>query len=397
MFNPFVPSFTRDPYPAYAALRAEEPVHYSAALQLWVVTGYAACEQILRDPGTFSSDPFKATGPLARQLAGQRRSFPLGETPSVLSSDPPAHTRLRGIVSRALTPRVAEELRPRIEEITQSLLDEAGPGPFDVVTGLAQPLPIIVIAELLGVPPADRELFKQWSVPIAATTNVINSAETMEAARRATQELIEYLEPLVEARRLEPRDDLLTALVQAEEARDRLTHDELLAFCILLLIAGHETTTNLIANGTLALLHAPQQAAAMRAGAEAVPAAVEELLRYDSPVQAVGRVAVTDTALSGQVIAAGSSLLVAVGAANRDPARFPDPDRLDVARADNRHLSFGLGPHFCLGAPLARMEAAVAFAALLRRFPELRPAEEAAPRVGTLALRGTGRLLLETD
>jgi cytochrome P450 len=393
IFNPFLPSFAANPYPAYSSLRASEPVHFSPTLQAWVITSYAECEQVLRDPQTFSNNPMLATSPIARQFQQQRREFPLGEVPTVLNSDAPVHTRLRGIVTRAFTPRVVEGLRGRIEEITNELLDAApSDGPFDLVSTLALPLPVIVIAELLGVPPTDRERFKRWSTSIAdVATNLFSTPDAIESTKRASAELIEYLTGFVEERRREPREDLITALVQAEDGGSRLTRDELLAFTIVLLIAGHETTINLIDNGMLALLEALEQFDLLRDDPSLVPDAVEEFLRYDSPVQGLIRVARSDVELGGRELKSGDALIVMIGAANRDPARFPDPDRLDIRREDNRHLAFGLGPHFCLGAPLARLEAQVAFDALLRRFPSMSLAGKP-ERGGTFVLRGLSRL-----
>ena len=397
VFNPFLPSFQTDPYPQYAALRAADPVHFSLALQAWVLTAWEECALVLRDDETFSSSSNTASGQLAEVLQQQRREFPLGETPTVLNSDPPVHTRLRSLLNRAFTPRAIEGLRPRIEEIAASLLDDAdaAKGRFDVAGGFAQPLPIIVIAELLGVPPEDRDRFKRWSVAIARTTDVLNTPAILEAAREATRELIAYMDEVVALRREAPGADILTALAAAEEEGERLSHDELLAFSILLLLAGHETTTNLIGNGLLALAARPELGARLRAEPSLLPSAVEELLRYDSSVQGVVRFARRRTELGGRTIEQGAALLPMVGAANRDPAQFSDPEELDIARSPNRHLAFGRGIHFCLGAPLARLEGEIAFRALLDRFPEPRIAEDGVERNGTLLLRGVGRLELE--
>jgi cytochrome P450 len=393
IFNPFLPSFATNPYPAYASLRSTEPVHYSPTLQAWVLTSYEACDRVLRDPQTFSNNPMLATSQIARQFQQQRHEFPLGDVPTVLNSDAPVHTRLRGIVSQAFTPRVIEGLRGGIEEITDELLDDAPAGePFDLVQTLALPLPVVVIAELLGVPVSDRELFKRWSTSIAdVATNLFSTPEAIESTKHASTELIAYLTGFVEERRRAPREDLISALVQAEDNGSRLTRDEVLAFTIVLLIAGHETTINLIDNGVLALLEAPEQAALLRDDRALIPDAIEEFLRFDSPVQGLIRVATHDVELGGQHLKAGDALIVMIGAANRDPQRFDQPDRLDIRRADKRHLSFGLGPHFCLGAPLARLEAQVAFGALLERFPEMALAGKP-ERGGTFILRGLSRL-----
>lgn len=393
IFNPFLPSFQKNPYPAYASLRSSEPVHYSPTLQAWIVTSYAECERVLRDAQTFSNNPMLATSQIARQFQQQRREFPLGDVPTVLNSDAPVHTRLRAIVSRAFTPRVIEGLRPRIEAITEELLDDApADEPFDLVSTLALPLPVVVIAELLGVPVADRERFKRWSTSIAdVATNLFSTPEAIESTKRASAELIEYMTGFIEERQRAPREDLITALVRAEDGGGRLSRDEVLAFTIVLLIAGHETTINLIDNGMLALLEAPDQFELLRNDPALIPDAVEEFLRFDSPVQGLIRVATSDIELGGRQLQAGDALIVMIGAANRDPARYPDPDRLDIRREDNRHLSFGLGPHFCLGAPLARLEAHVAFSALLERFPSMTLAGKP-ERGGTFILRGLSRL-----
>ena len=397
VFNPFLPSFQNNPYPQYAALRAAEPVHFSPALQAWVLTAYEDCALVLRDDETFSSSSDTASGQLAQVLQQQRREFPLGETPTVLNSDPPVHTRLRTLLNRAFTPRAIEGLRPRIEEIAASLLADADApgGRFDVATGFAQPLPIIVIAELLGVPPEDRDRFRRWSGAIARATDVLNTPAILDAARGAATELIAYMDEVVAQRRHAPEADILTALSKAEEDGERLSHEELLAFSILLLLAGHETTSNLIGNGLVALAARPELAARLRADRSLLPSAVEELLRFDSSVQGVVRFARREAELRGRTIEQGAALLPLVGAANRDPAQFSDPDELDIERSPNRHLAFGRGIHFCLGAPLARLEGEIAFAALLDRFPELRVAEDGVERAGTLLLRGVGRLELE--
>ncbi len=395
VFNPFVPSFKRQPYLQLGRLREGDPVHRSQALQAWIVTRYEDCLAIVRDPATFSSDGHYARGQLAEALQQQRRESPVGDVDTVLGVDPPRHTEMRAIVNRAFTPRRVQELRPRIEAIAEELLAAAPDrGTFELMAGLAEPLPVIVIAEILGVPPADRARFKAWSNAIAETTNVVQSEATVEAGRRAAEELVDYLGGFIRDRQRAPRDDLISVLVQAEEGGTRLSPEEILAFAILLLVAGNETTTSLIANGTLALLDHPEALARLRGEPDLLPVAIEEMLRYDSPVQGLVRFATRDAEVRGQPIAAGDVVLCMLGAANRDPRQFEDPDAFVVDREPNRHLSFGQGIHFCLGAPLARLEADVAFRALLGRWPSLALAEGGLERSGTLLLRGAERLEL---
>jgi cytochrome P450 len=293
----------------------------------------------------------------------------------MLFRDPPDHIRLRALVSKAFTPRVVETLRPRVQAITDRLLYRvAGAGRMDVIEDLAYPLPVTVISELLGVPVGDNDLVKGWSRDVARALDAIAlpvGPDVIERGRHASDEMTAYFRSLLEERRRRPGPDLLSGLVEAEEAGDRLTEMELLATCILLYVAGHETTVNLIGNGVLALLRHPAEWRRLRDGPALLPGAVEELLRYDGPVQRTGRMAARDAEISGVAIPAGTLVLGLVGAANRDPAQFVEPDRLDVTRDEPRHLAFGSGIHYCLGAPLARLEAQVAIGTVLRRFPGL--------------------------
>lgn len=397
IFNPFAPSYRINPYRQLGRLQASDPVYRSDVLRAWLVTRYADCVEVLRDPVLFSSDARNAGGELAEVIRARRESSPIGDVATVLSSDPPVHTRLRGLVNRAFTPRRVEAMRPHIEEVARQLLDEAlreSEGSFDVMTGLAQPLPVIVIAEMLGVSLDDRADFRRWSDAIARTTDIIGGEETVREAREAAQALVEYFDAVVRERRSTPRDDLMSALVHAADEGDRLSHEELLAFAVLLLVAGNETTTNLIGNGLLALASEPEETQRLRDDPGLIASAVEELLRYDSPVQGVVRFATADTEVGGQPIARGESLLLMIGMANRDPDQFEEPDRLDLGREENRHLAFGLNVHYCLGAPLARLEAATAFAALLERFDTFEVDVDGLERGGTFLLRGPNHVPL---
>lgn len=395
-FNPLLPEFLADPYPFYQRLREQDPVHWNQVLGfgMWVLTRYADVMAVLRDP-RFSAQRRSAdvVQEVLEIFPQEGEMSPLVRANTMLSSDPPDHTRMRTLVNKAFTPRAVEAMRPRIQAIVDSLLDAAQErGGMDVIADLAYPLPVIVIAEMLGVPPEDRDQFKRWSDDVVTTIEPVLSPEAQQRAQRASLELAEYFRGIVEVRRREPRDDLLSALIAAEEQGDRLTEDELYATCILLLVAGNETTTNLIGNGMLALLRHPDQLQRLREEPSLLEPAVEEMLRYESPVQLTARVALTDVEVGGRTVGRGQLVLTVLGAANRDPAQFPEPDRFDVARRDNRHLAFGHGIHYCLGAPLARLEAQVAFRSLLARFPRLEPAFERPQWRPAVTLRGLATL-----
>jgi len=308
--------------------------------------------------------------------------------PVMLRIDPPDHTRLRSLVSKAFTPRAVERLAGRVEEITASLLDGLeGRAEFDVIRELAVPLPVTIIAEMLGIPPADRAIFKRWSDVLVGFLDP--QAAPAPAVMRATvDEFFEYVGRVAAERRARPRDDLLTALVQAEEAGERLSERELHGTVALLLAAGNETTTNLIGNGLLALLRHPRELDRLREEPAIAESAVEELLRYDSPVQLTGRVATEDLGFRGRRMRTGQNVILVLGAANHDPDVFAAPDRLDLGRADNRHLSFSYGQHFCLGAQLARLEGRITLRALLTRFPDIRLATDRLVWGRFLFLRG---------
>ena len=363
-----------DPYPVYRRLRESGPVVHVPQVDAWVATGYDAVSAGLRDPA-LSSDRY----PRVRQrLAGKSLDhLATDRVRSLINRDAPDHTRLRALVSKAFTPKAITALAGRVRGIVDWLLDAApAAGVMDVVESLACPLPVIVIAEMLGVPAADRDRFKQWSnevsVVFAGDLGLLGEASVRRAAA-AREELVEYLAAAVAERRRSPRDDLLTALIAAEEGGGRLTEEELYSTAVLLMIAGNETTTNLIGNGINVLLRHPEQLERVRADPGSIPRAIEEILRFDSPVQLTTRLAKRDVDLAGVRIPAGDWVYLVLGAANRDPDQFPDPDRFDIERLSNKHVSFGGGPHFCLGAPLARLEALVAIRSLCERYPRLRP------------------------
>ena len=363
------PEFIADPYPAYQRLRAAGPVLRHPA-GFFVLTRYDDVSAFLRDP-RFGKGGYQA---LFESRFGGGSTVPwLGL--SMLFRDPPDHTRLRALVSKAFTPRVVETLRVHIQEIVDGLLaDLAGAREMDVIQDLAYPLPVAVISELLRVPMDHSELVKGWSRDIARALDAIAlpvGPEVVERGRRATEEMVSYFRGLVADRRGHPGSDLLSGLVEAEEAGDRLSELELLSTCVLLYVAGHETTVNLIGNGLLALLRHPEECRRLQGDPGLLHGALEELLRFDGPVQRSGRMATVDTEIAGVPIAAGSLVLGLIGAANRDPAHFAEPDRLDLTREEPRHLAFGSGIHYCLGASLARLEAQVAIGAVLRRFPAL--------------------------
>jgi pimeloyl-[acyl-carrier protein] synthase len=384
-FNPMDPEFLTNPYPTYHRLRAEDPVHQSP-LGFWVLTRYDDVVATLRDPRCVKE-------PLAALVAARFGvAVPPGVGLSMLDRDPPDHTRLRSLVSKAFTPRVVENLRPRIQQIVDRLVARAeAAGSIDLIEEFAYPIPVNVICELLGVPVEDHDQFKGWSLDIARGLDSVMLPPDSEIPRRsgaARHAMADYFRRLIAERRASPRADLLSAMIAAEEAGETLTEEELLATCILLLIAGHETTVNLIGNGTLALLRHPDELRRLRQTPGLIVNAVEELLRYDGPVQRTARVPSTDITIGGRTIGKGEMVMPFIGAADRDPAQFPDPDRLDLGRADNRHVAFGWGIHFCLGAPLARVEGQIAIDTLVRRLPKLELVSHEPEYRQSLTLRG---------
>jgi cytochrome P450 len=394
-FNPIGPEALSNPYPMYKALREENPVHWNDLMEAWIFTRYDDVDAILMNPST-SADRTRAQTRFSEMIKQQQEQFgPFSQAPTMLTSDPPEHTRLRRLVSKAFTPRAVENLRPRIRQIVDELLDGVqGRSEFDLVEELAYPLPVIVIAEMLGVPPQDRADFKRWSDDVVATLGgPFTPPEVIEKARKSIDELVEYLAEQIAERRVNPRDDLISGLIAAEDGGQVLSEIEIYSTTILLLIAGNETTTNLIGNAMYSLLKNPDQLELLRGEPSLMPSAIEELIRFNGPVQATGRVAKEKLEVGGTTIEENQIALVILGAANHDPAKYPDPEKLDLRRNPTDHLGFGDGIHFCIGAPLARAEGQIAFEEILRRFPRIELAGDPTWG-GTFIIRGAKKLPL---
>jgi cytochrome P450 len=392
-----------NPYPIYQLLRTLRPVMQVPVPGfdgpgVWLLTRYRDVHSVLKDP-RFSADRMRA--PLVRENIDRLPPFIRQSAQglrSLLIMDPPDHTRVRKLVNRAFTPKRIGELRVRIEDIVNERLDAiAASGQTDLIHDFAEPLPAIVIAELLGVPAEDHRQFREWSSQLIAAIAAPSAEARQRASAAAGMKLLDYLAATIAARRRQPRDDLISAMIHAQEETDALSDEELLATCNLLLLAGHETTTNLLGNGILALLREPDQLERLRGEPGLLPTAIEELLRFDGPVQATVRVATEDVEIDGHIVPQGALVLVSLGAANHDPDVFDTPDRIDIARDPNPHLSFGFGTHFCMGAPLARLEAEVAFGALLVRFPKLTLLDDAPEYRPNPILRGLCRLELSVS
>jgi cytochrome P450 len=384
-----------NPYPIYHAMRSTDPVYWEPVLNGWACSSYADVARCLSNPDLSVERVRLMPGWVQSGTYDLELLLQTFES-MMLFADGQRHQRLRGLVSKAFTPRAVERMQAHIQEIVDRYLDDVvGHRTMDVIADLANPLPTTVIAEMLGVPADDRAAFKQWSDAFAlAFANMQTSDEDNEQILASLAEMTAYFQPLVGKLREHPRDDLLSGFALAELDGDRLTTHELFANVILLLVAGHETTTNLIGNGTWALLQNPEQLHALRRDPSLMQTAIEELLRFDGPVQFTARLATKDVSLGGHTIQKGQIAILILGAANRDPAEFSDPDTLDIRRQHNRHLAFGHGPHFCLGAVLARMEGQAAFSSLLRRFPDLRLADEPPRYRRNFNLRGLESLVV---
>lgn len=381
--NLFSDEMRRNPFPAYDQLRSASPVLHVAPLDMWMIFDYEGVKRVLTDHDAFSSVVAPPTSRTSQWL---------------VFTDPPRHTKLRALILRAFTPRAVASLEPRIRELSTGLLDKAiERGAMDFCADFSVPLPLMVIAEMLGAPTEDQPQFRRWSDVILTLSYTVSGGEEAERAYRefaaVTAEMKDYLDVLIDERRAAPREDLLTRLIEAEVDGARLSNDDILGFFQLLLVAGHETTTNLLSNAVLCFMESPAELARLRAAPDLLPSAIEEVLRYRSPVSAMWRTTKREVELRGQVIPAGKMVMPMIGSANRDPQHFKDAGRFDVARDPNPHIAFGHGIHFCIGAPLSRLEARVALADIVSRLKGLTLASDAPwePRAA-LHVHGPARL-----
>lgn len=381
------PEVLANPYPLYRTLRSEDPVHWDRFLHTWVVTRYPDVMNVLHSfsadrtptPEQLTAMGLSALNPIAKVMVKQ-----------MLFMDAPAHTRLRGLASAAFTPGKVEVLRGHIQEIADNLLDRVQTrGRMDIIADFAAPMPAIVTAEMLGVPTEDHADLKKWSADFAEMLgNFQHNPDRIPRVLESTNNLTTYFQAAIGKARQHPREGLVHSFMTAEINGDRLTDEEIVANCIVVLVGGQETTTNLIGNGLLTLMRNPEQLAQLRGDPSLIPSAVEELLRYESPSQHTGRIARADVQIGDKQIRKGQAVMAIMAAANRDPERFPDPDRLILDRSDNKHLAFGWSSHFCFGAPLARMEGQIAFETIVRRLPNLEATPEPLTWRNNSGLRG---------
>ena len=396
LFQLLDPEVLANPYPLFERLRTEAPVYWDPYLHAWVVTRYADVVTVLHNfsanrtpsPEQFAAMGLAELGPLAQVMVKQ-----------MLFMDAPDHTRLRGLASMAFTPARVEALRSHIKEILHDLLEPLlRAGQMDVIADLAAPLPAIVTAEMMGLPIADANQLKDWSADFAEVLgNFQHNPDRASRTLKCVEEMTSYFRNAVQKMRTDPREGLINALLTAEIDGDRLTEEEIIANCIVTMVGGQETTTNLIGNGVLTLLRHPDQLERLQNDLTLIPSAVEELLRYESPSQHTARICREDTELGGQLIRKGQAVIAVMAAGNRDPERFPDPDRLDLGRTDNRHLAFGWASHFCFGAPLARIEGQLVFEALVRRTANMATAPGPIVWRDNLGLRGLTSLQVTFD
>ncbi|MGW2345374.1 cytochrome P450 [Streptomyces sp. NPDC001661] len=403
-FDPWSPAFVSDPYPAYAALREAGRVHWFEPSNQYLIPHHADVSALLRDrrlgrtyQHRYAHEDFGRTAP-----PPEHEPFHTLNDHGMLDLEPPDHTRIRRLVSKAFTPGTVRQLQPYVEKLADELVSGlVADGGGDLLTAVAEPLPVAVIAEMLGIPESDRAPLRPWSAAICGMYELNPSRETARAAVTASLEFTAYLRELIAERRARPADDLISGLIAAHDDEDgtgsapaRLTEQEMISTCVLLLNAGHEATVNATVNGWWALFRHPEQLAALRADHSLVPSAIEELMRYDTPLQLFERWVLDEIEVAGTTIPAGSEVALLFGSANHDPAVFTDPERLDLTRADNPHISFSAGIHYCIGAPLARIELAASMRALLTRAPTLRLAAEP-ERKPNFVIRGLAGLRVE--
>ncbi|MFE4577779.1 cytochrome P450 [Streptomyces chartreusis] len=396
-FDPWDTAFLADPYPAYAELRARGRVHYYEPTDQWLVPHHADVSALLRErrlgrtyQHRFTHEDFGRTAP-----PPEHEPFHVLNDHGMLDLEPPDHTRIRRLVSKAFTPRTVEQLKPYVRQLAGELvagLVEAGGG--DLLTDVAEPLPVAVIAEMLGIPESDRGQLRPWSADICGMYELSPSPETAEKAVRASVEFSDYLLELIAARRKEPGEDLISGLIAAHDEGDRLTEQEMISTAVLLLNAGHEATVNATVNGWWALFRNPGQLSALRADHSLIPSAIEELMRYDTPLQLFERWVLDEIEIDGTTIPRGAEIAMLFGSANHDPEVFEAPAALDLTRKDNPHISFSAGIHYCIGAPLARIELAASMSALLEQAPTLRAAADP-ERKPNFVIRGLEGLRVE--
>jgi len=394
VLNPFHANFYKNPYPVYAHFRHHDPIHWGVAAVpylpgCWYFTCYTDIVAALKDNRL--GREIRRALPAARFQSLPEAAKPFARLSSqwMVFRDPPDHTRLRILINKAFTPNTVEKMRSRIQDIALELIENARPaGKMDLIEEYAFLLPATVIAEILGVPAKYRQKFREWSAVIASAIDVRQTTEVTVRASQVTQEITEFLKSLVEERRHRPQDDMISALIDAEQNGDRLSEGEIIATCLLLIVAGHETTMNLIGSGMYALLRNPDQLEKLRQNPTLSTSAIEELLRYDSPVQMTFRYAMEDLEIDGHRIHQGEMVGFILGAANRDPEQFPDPDRLDIMRVNNHQAAFGVGIHYCVGAPLARLEGQIAISTLLEQFHHLHLAAQPPEWREMIAFRG---------
>lgn len=388
-FNPFLAEFRRDPHATFRKLRDEHPFYFSRVFRAYIATRYDDVQTVLRSP-SFTTD--RSDTEIMKSISKRTQRFPEFHAMierNLLMLDGPEHRKLRGLVGKAFTPRRVEALRPRVEALVEELLDDMAQGEdAELIRDLAHPLPTLVILELLGLPQKDRHKFAEWSKYLVQLLDPLQAEGGDAGIRRAIEELNAYLRPILEDRRREPQDDLLSAMLQAEQDGERLGERDLLALVTLIMVAGHETTTSLIGNAVIELLRHPGERKRLQDDPELIETAVDEFVRYAGPVLLTDRAAVEDCEVAGHRVRKGEVVACVIAAANRDPAQFEDPERLDVGRTDNHHLGFGLGNHYCLGAQLARLESRIAISALLRRFPNFTGPTEPEDYTRSMILRG---------